>query len=451
MHAPPVRGTWCLVVIAAAAGCAVSAEQPDTEAALAAAIPPFGQPDTLDVATWNLEWFGSTHEGPTDESRQLANARAVIAGLDIDLWAVEEIVSASQFDQLLAGLPYEGLLANDPVVDGGSYYGDGEQKVGLLFRPDQFEVAAARTILRADSYAFAGRPPLEVELRSVEEGRTFYAIVLHAKASRGLSDWQRRRDGALALADYLAGERAGDDVLLIGDYNDDLDQSQRSSSPSPYADLVDSYFFPTWSIAAANQPTTTHAGLPIDHAMASGGLEADYVGGSAQVFRADDYIDDYDWTTSDHLPVLMRFRLAGGEAPRLVINEILANEPGTDTGGEFVEIVNPGADPVDAGGFTLSDSLGVRHLVADGTAIGPGAALVVSGSLGLSNGGDLVTLAGPSGQAVDRVAYGAELAARDGVSMTRREDGEVASPMVLHDQVSALPASPGTRSDGSPF
>jgi endonuclease/exonuclease/phosphatase family metal-dependent hydrolase len=449
-----VRRLLCLAVLAApAAGCAFEEARPsEAGITLVEAIPPFGQPDTIDVATWNMEWFGSWHEGPSDEARQLAGARALVSALDLDLWAVEEVVSQSQFDDLLAGLPLDGFLANDPSVEGGSYYGAGEQKVGIIFRPDLFEVISARTILRDESYAFAGRPPLEVEMREVGGGAPFYVIVLHAKASRGFADWQRRRDGALALAEHLAGERAGDDVLLIGDYNDDLDESTRGSSPSPYANLVAGWFFTTWSIAASDQPTTAFGGLPIDHALAAGALADAYVPGSAAVFPADDYIDDYGHTTSDHLPVLMRFARGGPAGPPLVLNEILANEPGADTAGEFVEIVNPGASAVDVGGYRLSDSLELRHVLPAGTSIAAGAALVVqSGDLALSNGGDSVTLADASGRVVDRGVYDGGMGSRDGVSMTRTIDGDVATPMVLHDQVSSLPSSPGLRRDGTPF
>jgi len=439
-------------VLAVAAGCAAEPPAAD-DLALAATIPPFGQPDSFDVATWNMEWFGSWREGPTDEALQLSGARAVVAGLDVDLWGVEEVVSNSQFEELLAGLPYRGLLANDPSVDGGSsYYGTGEQKVGIIYRPDQLEVTAARTILRSASYAFAGRPPLEVELRWVAGGaRPLYVIAMHAKAQGAFDDWQRRRDGALALADYLASERAGDDVLVIGDYNDDLDQSIRSSSPSPYAGLAAAHVFATAALSAANVPTTTFGRLPIDHALADGALATAYRDGSAAVFPADDYIADYARTTSDHLPVVMRFDLGAPPAGDLLLNEILANEPGADTGGEFVEIVNPTAAAVDAGGFAIADSLAVHAEIAEGTFIPAGGALVVTGSLGLSNGGDTITLTDAGGALVDRVVYGADLTARDGVSMTRAADGDAGTPMVLHDEISDLSSSPGRRNDGSAF
>jgi endonuclease/exonuclease/phosphatase family metal-dependent hydrolase len=374
----------------------------------------------------------------------------VVAGLDVDLFAVEEVASASQFEDLVAGLPVDRLLANDPSVDGGtSYYGAGEQKVGVIYRPDELDLVSARIILRSASWAFAGRPPLEVEFRRGEE--TLFVIVLHAKAQGAFDDWQRRRDGALALADYLAGERADDDVLVIGDYNDDLDQSIRSSSPSPYAALAEDHFFATAALSAANIPTTTFGRLPIDHALAGGALAAAYRDGSAVVFHADDYIEDYARTTSDHFPVLMRFDLGEPAAGDLLLNEILANEPGADTGGEFVEIVNRGTSAVDAGGFAIADSLAARAVIADGTFIPAGGALVVAGSLGLSNDGDAITLADATGAVVDRVVYGAELAARDGVSMTRTVDGDPGSAMVLHDEISDLSSSPGAHHDGTPF
>jgi len=147
----------------------------------------------------------------------------------------------------------------------------------------------------------------------------------------------------------------------------------------------------------------------------------------------------------------MRFDLGGSAGGDLLLNEVLANEPGIDTSGEFVEIVNPGASAVDAGGFSIADSLMVRQVIAEGTFIPAGGALVVSGSLGLSNDGDTVTLADASGAVVDLVAYGAELTARDGVSMTRAVDGDRGAAMVLHDDISDLPSSPGTRNDGSAF
>ena len=50
----------------------------------------------------------------------------------------------------------------------------------------------------------------------------------------------------------------------------------------------------------------------IDHILASDEVMASYEAGSAMVYRVDEYIPDYEDTTSDHLPVLVRFGPPGG-------------------------------------------------------------------------------------------------------------------------------------------
>jgi hypothetical protein len=64
---------------------------------------------------------------------------------------------------------------------------------------------------------------------------------------------------------------------------------------------------------------------------------------------------------------------------RVVLNEILVNEPGSATAGEFVELVNIGDGTANLGGWTLSDRVSVRHTFAAGTTLLPGKALVVFG------------------------------------------------------------------------
>lgn len=58
-------------------------------------------------------------------------------------------------------------------------------------------------------------------------------------------------------------------------------------------------------------------------------------------------------------------------AARVVVNEILANEPDSVTAGEFVELVNLGNQRADLSGWTLSDSAAIRHTFAPGTRLAP--------------------------------------------------------------------------------
>lgn len=141
---------------------------------------------------------------------------------------------------------------------------------------------------------------------------------------------------------------------------------------------------------------------------------------------------------------------------RVIINEVLANEPGTSSAGEFVELVNVGDGPADLSGWVLSDASNTRHVFAAGSSLPAGVSLVVTGAtastgnLGLANGGDTVTLSA-AGQVVDQVTYLAALAGVDGASMNRAIDGDASAPFVLHTTLSSNSASPGTKVDGSAF
>lgn len=280
----------------------------------AVTIPSRGFASTLDVGTWNLEYFGSTSLGPSNETLQLQNARDVIQGADLDLWGVQEIVSAAHFNTLVSQLPgYAGFLGSDPsVVNGSTYYTPGEQKVGFLYKPAVATVVSARVILTADATLFAGRPPLEARMRVSLNGHTedLIVIVLHAKAMSDVESWQRRVDASRVLKTYLDNTWPSAKVLVIGDFNDDVDVSISSGRASPYANFVADaadYTFPTKALSDANLTSTIGYKAVIDHHLATNEVQALYVPGSAEAYRVDAYIPSYDTTTTDHIPVLTRY------------------------------------------------------------------------------------------------------------------------------------------------
>lgn len=204
-------------------------ESTDSESSAVVSVPPRGTLTTLDIAGWNVEWFGSTGFGPTNEALQLENVRDVIKGTDFDIWALEEVVSASQWSSLKAQLPgYAGVLSNDSlVVQGSSYYSSGEQKVGVLYKTSVASVQSAKIILTGQDFNFGGRPPLEVKLTVSVNGSTIslVLIVLHAKAMADADSYTRRKAGSVALKAYLDSTYPSERVIVAGDFNDDLDFS----------------------------------------------------------------------------------------------------------------------------------------------------------------------------------------------------------------------------------
>ncbi|HEX8694547.1 MAG TPA: lamin tail domain-containing protein [Longimicrobium sp.] len=535
-------------------------------------VPAKGTAATLDVAGWNLEWFGDTQNGPSNETLQLSNARDVIAGADFDVWGVAEIVSQSQFNSLESQLTgYTGFLASEANVAGGStYYAAAEQKVGILYKSSVATLLGAKVILTANDADFAGRPPLEARLRVTLNGATedVVVIVLHMKAFNDDASWQRRQNASSALKAYLDATWPTQKVIVVGDWNDDVDTSITPGRPSPYQNFVGDaarYAYPTAALSAAGVSSTTSFTDFIDHHLNSNELNATYVAGSAEAYRVDSYIASYDATTSDHYPVLSRYTFGGGggtasvtvtapnggeswaggstqtiawtssgvasvkleytldgaawsvitastaaaggsyawtvpstastaarvrvsdaagtasdasDAPftitaaapaQVIVNEILANEPGSNTAGEFVEVVNVGGTSAAIGGWTISDGAGVKHTFAVGTTLAPGKAVVVfagasaipagltnavaasTGSLALGNSGDSVILKDGAGVVKNSFTYPSSLSGTDGVSMNRSPDAAAAGTFVLHTTLSSLQSSPGTRASGAAF
>lgn len=285
-------------------------------------VPAVGTDATFDVATWNLLFFGSAASGPIDEPLQRARIRDVILGADADLWAIQEVVQATAFRELLAELPgYGGLLADDPtVVDGTAYYGPSELKVGLVYKQSAVELGSARVVLGEMNWEFAGRPPLEAHLRvSVGGGgggtaQDMVVLVLHAKASTDVDSWERRRAASEGLKQYLDANWPSRPLLVPGDWNDDLDESITTGRDTPYRNFLEAapeWVFPTATLGVGGGTSVIGFDDVIDHMLASDEAMAWYEAGSALVYRVDEHVPRYRDTTSDHLPVLVRFRLPG--------------------------------------------------------------------------------------------------------------------------------------------
>lgn len=95
---------------------------------------------------------------------------------------------------------------------------------------------------------------------------------------------------------------------------------------------------------------------------------------------------------------------------------------------EFVELFNIGTQPVDVSGFLLSDRIKTRHVFPEGSLIDAGETLLVfgggdlsawqgqgltvqgasTGSLGLNNSGDHVSLLSSSGESIVEIMYSRE-------------------------------------------
>ncbi len=274
--------------------------------AVARQVQSVGSDATFDVATWNIEWFGSTFNGPSDESRQLDNVVEIILDSDIDLWALQEISDAGTFDDLLAGLgnDWAGSLATN----------SGQQRIGFVYRTAVVQPRRVEHILESFAYEYAFRPPLSMEATVTLPDTSFVAtlITVHMKCCSDSESHARRTSASSRLKSRLDFLEADDNVIILGDMNDTIRDSITPGKPSPYTNfLEDPDRWQILSLPLEDAGTCTFCGgnqtSTIDHILVSDEWFAAASAGTtdrhSSVIQG---ISGFLSTTSDHVPVYTR-------------------------------------------------------------------------------------------------------------------------------------------------
>ncbi|MBN2731897.1 MAG: endonuclease/exonuclease/phosphatase family protein [Balneolaceae bacterium] len=280
---------------------------PDPPADTVGTVPPDG---VLETVTWNLEWYGTVGNGPSDEDLQTNNALKVIDSLKADLYALQEIHSQRSLDSLTSRMKgYSGFVA-----DHISY----NQRTAFIFNTQTIDSISSGSITEfQDDYDWAGRFPLYFRFEYNYEAQgieiPIYAIVIHSKCCDDQESYQRRMRAAESLYTYLTRNEPETNIIILGDYNDDVDESIYQDAETPYDDFVDdeaNFFVVTKSLSQKGQSSTVDERYPdtIDHITVSDEMEPFYRLNSEAAFtQAANFIDQYGTTTSDHYPVIAKF------------------------------------------------------------------------------------------------------------------------------------------------
>ncbi len=318
-------------------------------------IPPgdlgFPKEDTFDVVTWNIEWFGDENNSPVGQNPmsdeiQRDSTATVLKRLNADVYAVEEIADDALFAELVALLPgYDYILSDAFSNPGGT---PPFQKLGFIYNTETVSVVETRAMFTSihplynggDDSAIAdypsttsrfyasGRLPFlmtaDVTINGVTE--RIDLIALHARANRGSgADAQNRYDmrkyDVEVLKDSLDVNFANNKVMLLGDYNDDVDETVADipstiSSFQEYVDDTANYTIVSAALSEAGLRSFVFRENMIDHIAVTNELDEAYIENSVTV-HYEVYDNDYATTTSDHLPVSARFLLG----PLFVDNE----------------------------------------------------------------------------------------------------------------------------------
>ena len=287
-----------------------NSDQPST----AAATQPFS------VVNWNIEWLGSTSNGPKDKKAQLANAIKILRYLKADLYCLCEIVDPAALRQLAEGLGKDyGYLVSD--------YGSGAkttrdpgysttQKLAFIYNKNRVKDIHTEAYLaenpRVGYYFASGRYPFELSatIGSADGAQKVHFMIIHAKSGADKASYDRRLQGALALKAALDQNSSDQLVMLLGDFNDHMQGSITSGKPSPYQAFVEDKDYQVLTLPLSSQRSTLHYQGVIDHQIISGALSKFYIAGSTKI-RTDitDVVPSYTkGGTSDHYPVSSDFR-----------------------------------------------------------------------------------------------------------------------------------------------
>lgn len=283
---------------------------------------------SLDIVNWNIEWFGSPSNGPVNDDTQETNVKTALRYLDADIYAFEEVVDTIRFKRLAdsMGSNYSyriSYFCSGATTPASGNYASG-QKLGIIYNKNILTQVEARPFLYTsfvgyDNWA-SGRFPYLVTGNINLDGRVqpVEIYILHGKAGATVSDFQRRKNGVKEMKDSLDAHHPNAHIFIIGDFNDDLDQSIFAASPlSSYDDLIkdstDNDSYQSISLELSRQGVGSTLNFPdvIDHQVVSNEVAPGYIGSSIAL-RTDIALAVPGFltgNTTDHYPVYGRYLL----------------------------------------------------------------------------------------------------------------------------------------------
>jgi endonuclease/exonuclease/phosphatase family metal-dependent hydrolase len=290
----------------------------------------FSANQTLDIVNWNIAWFGSktTGFGPADDDLAQANIKKIMDSLDADVYAFSEVVDTLRFSKLIASMPAYGCRLTDycsgAANNNTAAYAVG-QKLAFVYRKSIFSSIAARGMLRQSESARInwanGRFPFLVEAKIAGSSGIDF-ILLHGKSGNTLADHQKREGAAKELKDSLDNYFKNKPLIILGDFNDDLDTAITSgipALPSAYGPFVSDsmglnhYQAVSFLLSKTGSRTMSAYPDPVDHVILSDELKQAYLDGSVRVvYEVGKWVKNYTTTTSDHYPVISRLKLPVG-------------------------------------------------------------------------------------------------------------------------------------------
>ena len=264
----------------------------------------FGTNNSLDIVTWNLEWF------PKNGNITIDSLKSIIEKIDADIYAFQEIDNIGSFNVLKNQLlGYSGLVKNTSNLN-----------LAFLYK-NSVTIDSSYSILNDYNYVFAGRTPFVIDLNY--NGMNVSIFNNHFKCCGDgtldlgdSSDEEYRRLQAMNyLKNYIDNNNYSNSIIL-GDLNDLIEDNIYDNV---FISIINDSL--NWKIIDDHIPNqiTSNWSFPnwpshLDHIILSKSLlplindqQID-----VKTIRVDNYFQNfyqYDNTISDHLPVGLRLNI----------------------------------------------------------------------------------------------------------------------------------------------
>ena len=263
----------------------------------------FGDDNSLDIATWNIERFPKNDHITTDYVAE------IIQQLDLDIIAIQEIDSELMFDQMI----------NTLQAYNGYYQSSWFAGLGFIFKTEAVEINDIYEIYTTSPYwnAFP-RSPMVMDINFMEQN--YFIINNHFKCCGdgmidfdNLSDEETRRYTAINLIkEYIDNNLESKRVIVLGDLNDNIAEAPANNVFRKILEDSLNYFFADLEIAQGSISEWSYPNWPshIDHILVTNEIFNGINTIEAKTIKVDQYLgggwNEYDQNISDHRPVAMK-------------------------------------------------------------------------------------------------------------------------------------------------
>ena len=271
----------------------------------------FGEENTLDVMTWNIQNF------PKSEFT-VDYATGILLAIDADVIGLQEIQSDSAFAVLLKTLQkrnpkdkWNGFRANT---------NEWEMNLAYLYKSCMINVDSIYQIYPDDEKYHQPFPRKPLILEFTCFNQKFFVINNHLKAMPGEKNMMRRKDACRLLDEYIDEFLSTANVIVLGDLNDQLTDSDEENVFQVFLNKLEEYKFADWEIAADSTadwsyPYWKYRGH-LDHILISNELFDEFANAGSEVktITIDKFMEGegdarYKYIT-DHRPVVLKLKFA---------------------------------------------------------------------------------------------------------------------------------------------